>query len=160
MPEFPDSRFRDSINGCRLHCFILVTEVCPSGVIKWGGWGAKGAQALSIFGTAKRNAFSKNAQLMFVTDPLDIVLGLPELAQHTWRCPLFFLVPEATHEARRGPWWAPCQKSLRQRHGGSNGREKYFSDKGTLLCPPGKSMGFFSGAPNFRVLDTPWFCHR
>ena len=30
-------------------------------------------------------------------------LGLPRLAWHTTQCPCFFVVPEATHKASRGP---------------------------------------------------------
>ena len=72
-----------------------------------------------------------NAQSRFASDDLDGVLGPPRLAQHSWRCPCISVVPEATHEASRGPerGAVSAQKSpLRVQDGdegvaGRNGRE-------------------------------------
>ena len=44
-----------------------------------------------------------NAQSRFASAVFDDVLGPPLLAWHTRRCPFFSVVPEATHEASRGP---------------------------------------------------------
>ena len=50
-----------------------------------------------------KSAFSTNAQSRFASVVVDGVLGLPRLARHTCRCPCISVVPEATHEASRGP---------------------------------------------------------
>ena len=39
----------------------------------------------------------------FASVDQDVVLGPPHLAQHTLRCPCISIVPEAMHEASRGP---------------------------------------------------------
>ena len=44
-----------------------------------------------------------NAQSKFAPAVLYGVLGPICLARHTWPCPCFFVVPEATHAANRGP---------------------------------------------------------
>ena len=60
-------------------------------------------------------AFSTNAQSRFASVVVDGVLGPPRLARHTWRCPCISVVPEATHEASRGPekGAVSAQKALR-----------------------------------------------
>ena len=49
------------------------------------------------------SAFSTNAQSRFASVVVDGVLGPLRLARHTLRCPCISVVPEATHEASRGP---------------------------------------------------------
>ena len=63
----------------------------------------------------KKSAFSTNAQSRFASVVVDGVLGPPRLARHTWRCPCISVVPEATHEASRGPekGAVSAQKALR-----------------------------------------------
>ena len=51
----------------------------------------------------EKSAFSTNAQSRFASVVVDGVLGPPRLAQYTWRCPCISVVPEAIHEASRGP---------------------------------------------------------
>ena len=48
--------------------------------------------------------FSTNAQSRSVSVVVDGALVPPRLARHTLRCPLISVVPEATHEASRGPF--------------------------------------------------------
>ena len=51
----------------------------------------------------------------FASVVVDGVLGPLRLARHTWRCPCISVVPEATHEASRGPekGAVSAQKALR-----------------------------------------------
>ena len=59
--------------------------------------------------------FLSNAQSRFASVVVDGVLGPPRLALHTCRCPCISVVPEATHEASRGPekGAVSAQKALR-----------------------------------------------
>ena len=92
--------------------------------------------------------FSTNAQSRFASVVDDGVLGPLRLLCHTWRCPCISVVPEATHEASRGPekGTVSAQKGFKRvRDGdewvaGRNGREQCFPNEGSLICPPGKSM--------------------
>ena len=63
--------------------------------------GPRGARPLQF--SEQRSAFSTNTQLWFASAVLNGVLVPPSLVRHTWRCPCFSVVPEATHEASRGP---------------------------------------------------------
>ena len=62
-----------------------------------------------------KSAFSTNALSRFASVVVDGVLGPPRLARHTLRCPCISVVPEATHEASRGPekGAVSAQKALR-----------------------------------------------
>ena len=64
-------------------------------------WGARGGHL--TFGSTKRSAISTNALSRFASVVVDCVLGPPRLAQHTCWCPCISVVPDATHEASRGP---------------------------------------------------------
>ena len=66
-------------------------------------------------GSVCKSAFSTNTQSRFASCVFDGVLGTPRVAQHTWRCPCISVVPEATHEASRGPekGAVSAQKALR-----------------------------------------------
>ena len=63
----------------------------------------------------EKSAFSTNAKSRFASVVVDSVRGHPCLARQTWRCPSISVVPEATHEARRGPekGAVSAQKALR-----------------------------------------------
>ena len=68
----------------------------------WAKGGLRGAQDSPIIWIIKRSVFLTNTQSSF--DKIDIVLRPLRLVCHTWRCPYFSVVPEATDEARlRGP---------------------------------------------------------
>ena len=62
-----------------------------------------------------KSVFSTNAQSRFASVVVDGVLGPPRLTRHTWQCPCISVVPEATHEASRGPekGAVSAQKALR-----------------------------------------------
>ena len=47
--------------------------------------------------------FSKNVQSRFASVVIDTIPGPPCLGQHSRKGPLISVVPETTHEARRGP---------------------------------------------------------
>ena len=59
--------------------------------------------------------FQQFAQSRFASVVVDSVLGPPRLALHTYWCPCISVVPEATHEASRGPekGAVSAQKALR-----------------------------------------------
>ena len=63
----------------------------------------------------KKCIFNKNAQSRFASVVVDSVLAPPRVALHTWLCPCISVVPEATHEASRGPekGAVSAQKALR-----------------------------------------------
>ena len=79
---------------------------------------------------------------------VDGVLGHLRLARHTWRCPCISVVPEATHEASRGPEKSAlsAEKALggsetetRELLGGTE--ENSVPWWGVIeICPPGKSI--------------------
>ena len=54
-----------------------------------------------------KSAVLKNAQSRFAKVVLDSVLAPPSPEQHTWSCPWFSVVPEASHEVSRGPFKGP-----------------------------------------------------
>ena len=66
-------------------------------------------------GSVCNSAFSTNAQTMSASAIFNGVLGTPRPARHTWRCPCFSVVLEATHEASPGPLKGAvsAQKALR-----------------------------------------------
>ena len=66
-------------------------------------------------GSVLKSALSSNALSRFASVVVDGVLGLPRLARHTGRYPCIAVVPEATHEASRGPERGAmsAQKALR-----------------------------------------------
>ena len=63
----------------------------------------------------KKCVFNKRTMSRFASAVVDGVLGPPRIARHTWRCPCISVVPEATHEASRGPkkGAVSAQKALR-----------------------------------------------
>ena len=80
--------------------YVLCSVLVSMGIVKWG---LRRACALPIFGTTKGSAFPTNAQSRFASVVLYGVLGPPRLAHHASWCPCISVVPEATHEASRGP---------------------------------------------------------
>ena len=94
----------------------------------------------------KTSVFSTGEQSRFAPIGLDSVLGLPRLAQHTYRCPCISVVPDAKQRASRGPLMgaASAQKALqgsktetRELLGGTE-EKKCFPNEGSMICPPGK----------------------
>ena len=85
------------------------------------------------------------------------------VAWHTWPCPCFSVVPEATHEASRG-LFELTRRLSRVRDGdegvaGRNGREKCFPNERLLICPAacGQNKDFFTHLPpppNIQLLAT------
>ena len=71
------------------------------------------------------------------------VLGPSRITRHTRRCPCISVVPEATRKARAREGRRVSSKGPSgvqdgdEGVAGRNGREKYFPDEGSLICPPG-----------------------
>ena len=79
---------------------FLALQVCSlhTNQIRQSG-GCKAPPPLNFWNNAKKCIFHNRAESRFMSLILDAILGPPRLARRTLRCPCFFGVLEATHEA-------------------------------------------------------------
>ena len=93
--------------------------------------------------------FYNNAKSRFSLLFLDCVLEPPRLVRHTWWCPYFSLVPEATE------WESQGSKTKTRELMREQKRNVFPPHKGSLIWPPGKSIVFSAvWLPNIGLLET------
>ena len=109
----------------------------------------------------RKSAFSTNTQSRLASIVVDGVLGPLRLTRHTWWCCCISVVPEATHEASRGPekGTVSAQKALQ---GSETETRELLGGTESLICPTCKSMIFFykKETENNWVSGQTWFKAR
>ena len=97
-----------------------------------------GGQGIPIFGTSETSAgiIFTNAQSRFASFVLDSLLGLPCQVPHAQSVFLFLCScgSNACVSSKNPSKVQDGDEGV----AGREGREKYFLDKGSFICPPGK----------------------